>query len=73
MAAFLAGLVRRVAGSFVADRISLNGGPGMRIDLDDTLDTVAGLVVEDGRITRIFAVRNPHKLRGVHQESPLAR
>ena len=73
VAAFLAGLVRRVDGSFVADQISLNGGPGMRIDLDDTLDTVASLVVEDGRITRIFAVRNPHKLRGVHQESPLAR
>jgi len=30
-------------------------------------------VVEDGRVTRIFGVRNPHKLARLAQETPLVR
>ena len=37
------------------------------------LDTVAGLVVEDGRISRIYAIRNPHKLARLDQEATLTR
>ena len=37
------------------------------------LDTVAGLVVEDGRITRIHAIRNPQKLARLDQEATLTR
>ena len=62
VAAFLSGLGKRV-GAFEANPMWLNGGPAMRIDLDTRLDTVASLLVEDGRITRIFAIRNPEKLR----------
>lgn len=39
----------------------LNGMPGARIDIGGAA-TAASLVVEDGRITRIYAIRNPHKL-----------
>jgi RNA polymerase sigma-70 factor (TIGR02957 family) len=71
VAAFLTGLPRLVA--FDAQPMWLNGAPAMRIDLDATLDTVASLVVEDGRITRIYAIRNPHKLTRLREEAHLSR
>src|ERR671938_774609 len=49
----------------------LNGAPAVRIDLDGELDTAVSLVVEDGRITRIYAIRNPHKLARMDEETPL--
>jgi RNA polymerase sigma-70 factor (TIGR02957 family) len=39
----------------------LNGMPGARIDLDGDV-TAISLRIEDGRITHIYAIRNPHKL-----------
>jgi len=51
----------------------VNGAPGMRIDLDGELDTVISLSVEDGRISRIYAVRNPEKLTLVRDEIELSR
>ncbi|MBW3665812.1 MAG: RNA polymerase sigma-70 factor [Actinobacteria bacterium] len=51
----------------------LNGAPAVRIDLDGELDTAASLVVDDGRITRIYAVRNPQKLARLGEAAPLTR
>ena len=34
---------------------------------------MASLVIEDGRITRIYAVRNPHKLARLDEEAELSR
>ena len=31
------------------------------------------MVIEDGRITRIYAVRNPHKLARLDEEAELSR
>ena len=45
--------------------------PGSSIDGE--LDTAISFVVEDGRITRIYAVRNPHKLARLREEAELAR
>ncbi|WP_305785564.1 RNA polymerase sigma-70 factor [Symbioplanes lichenis] len=53
--------------------LRLNGGPALRVDLASELDTVASLVVEDGRITRIFAIRNPAKLAHLTEEATLTR
>jgi DNA-binding Lrp family transcriptional regulator len=72
VAAFLGGLAAKV-GAFEAVQVWLNGGPAMRIDLGGALDTVASLVVEDGRITRIFAIRNPHKLTRLGDHTALSR
>jgi RNA polymerase sigma-70 factor (ECF subfamily) len=72
VAAFLTGLSRLV-GTFEAKPLWLNGAPAMRIDLGATLDTVASLVVEEGRITRIYAIRNPHKLNRLRVEADLSR
>jgi RNA polymerase sigma-70 factor (TIGR02957 family) len=72
VAAFLSGLARKVD-AFEVTALWLNGGPAMRIDVDAALDTVASLVVEDGRISQIFAIRNPHKLAQLDEEAQLSR
>ena len=51
----------------------VNGAPGARIELDGALDTVISLVVEDGRVSRIYSMRNPHKLGGLDQPAELSR
>jgi RNA polymerase sigma-70 factor, ECF subfamily len=51
----------------------LNGAPAARIDLAGALDTAVSLVVADGRITRIYAIRNPHKLARLDKEASLSR
>jgi RNA polymerase sigma-70 factor (TIGR02957 family) len=54
--------------------VLLNGAPGAMITgVDDGHDTAISFVVEDGRITRIFAVRNPAKLGRIDVETPLSR
>jgi RNA polymerase sigma-70 factor (ECF subfamily) len=50
----------------------LNGLPGARIDVGGDA-TAVSLVVEDGRITRIYAIRNPHKLRWLEKVAELRR
>ena len=70
--ALLGGLAK-LAGDFEAMPMWLNGAPAARFDLDGELDTVVSLVIEDGRITRIYAVRNPHKLARLDEEAALSR
>jgi RNA polymerase sigma-70 factor (ECF subfamily) len=65
--------VAAITGTFAAERIVLNGAPAARFDVGGALDTVASLVVQEGRITRIFAVRNPHKLARLGVEVALSR
>ena len=52
----------------------LNGAVGaLIVGLDDGHDTAISFVVEDHRITRIYAVRNPAKLGGIDAEASLSR
>jgi RNA polymerase sigma-70 factor (ECF subfamily) len=51
----------------------LNGAPAGRIDLAGELSGAIGLVVAEGRITRIYAIVNPHKLGRLHEEAALSR
>ncbi|WP_345451825.1 RNA polymerase sigma-70 factor [Arthrobacter gyeryongensis] len=51
----------------------LNGGLGIRIDDEAGGPSLISLVVEDGRIARIFAMRNPDKLGHLEEETRLAR
>lgn len=54
--------------------VLLNGAPGARIvGLDDGHETAILFTVEDGRISRIFAVRNPEKLSSIDVEAALGR
>jgi RNA polymerase sigma-70 factor (TIGR02957 family) len=54
--------------------VTLNGAPAAKIvDVADGYDTAISMVVEGGRITRIYAVRNPAKLTGIASEATLSR
>lgn len=53
--------------------VDLNGGAGARLDPGGEFDTAVSFVVEDGRITRIFAIRNPHKLARLGEVAQLRR
>ena len=56
-----------------ANAVWLNGAPAIRLDVGGHLDTAVSLAVENGRITHIYAVRNPHKLAGLQEVADLAR
>ena len=53
--------------------LPLNGAIAARIDLAGELDTAVTFVVEDGRISRIYAIRNPHKLGRLEEVAELRR
>ncbi|MEV4847230.1 RNA polymerase sigma-70 factor [Micromonospora matsumotoense] len=72
VAALLGGLAT-LAGDFAVRPVWLNGGPAARFDVGGVLDTVAALVIEDGRVTRVYAVRNPQKLARLGEEASLSR
>ena len=71
VAAFLLTGARRAA--FELSAVWLNGAPAARIEIGGTLDTAVSLAVEDGRVTRIYAIRNPHKLAGLDVVAALTR
>ncbi len=73
VAAFL-GTAWRLKIEFTGMPISINGLPGARLDvaLDDST-TALSFEVEDGRITRIYAMRNPHKLQRLATVTALQR
>jgi RNA polymerase sigma-70 factor (ECF subfamily) len=45
----------------------------VRIDLAGEIDSAVSLEVAEGRITRIYAMRNPHKLARLDVEATLGR
>lgn len=54
--------------------VLLNGAVGVRVvGTEDGYDTAIGFVVEQGRICRIYAVRNPAKLGRIDVEAPISR
>jgi RNA polymerase sigma-70 factor (ECF subfamily) len=63
----------RVVTELQIDTLWLNGAPGARIDTPRFGTTVVSVAVENGRITRIYAMRNPSKLARLDEEAQLAR
>ncbi|GAA5101595.1 RNA polymerase sigma-70 factor [Haloechinothrix salitolerans] len=62
----------RIRGPFEATTVWLNGAPAGRIEIDGEL-TAVSFVVEDGRISRIYAMRNPRKLVRLSEPAELTR
>jgi RNA polymerase sigma-70 factor (ECF subfamily) len=62
----------RVAAAFETTTVWLNGAPAGRFEVDGE-PTAVSLVVEDGRITRIYLMRNPRKLTRLDEPAELAR
>jgi RNA polymerase sigma-70 factor (TIGR02957 family) len=51
----------------------VNGALAARLDPGGELETAITFVVEDGRITRMYAMRNPHKLGRLDEVADLRR
>jgi RNA polymerase sigma-70 factor (TIGR02957 family) len=68
----LAGFARTASG-VVLEAITLNGAPGARVLQDGVTESVLAFAFDGGRITRVFAVRNPEKLRWLTGEISLTR
>ena len=62
-----------VSGNPAFGTIRLNGAVGVRIDDEVGGTTIVSLVVQDGRIIQIFAMRNPDKLAALDAEAELTR
>ena len=63
---------QRRLGAFEATSLWLNGAPAGRIEAGGEL-TVVTFVVESGRITRVYAMRNPEKLARLEKPAELVR
>ncbi len=57
----------------IVDTVWLNGSLAARIALDGEVKGAIHLVVEDGRISRIYAIFNPHKLTRLDAMAELTR
>jgi RNA polymerase sigma-70 factor (TIGR02957 family) len=58
--------------SLTAAAVWLNGAPALRLDVGGETAAVS-LVVDHGRITRVYLVRNPRKLTRLEEPADLAR
>jgi RNA polymerase sigma-70 factor (TIGR02957 family) len=64
--------VHRVVAAFETTTVWLNGAPAGRLEIDGQMAAVS-LVIEDGRVTRIYTIANPHKLTRLDEPAELAR
>ncbi|WP_327176941.1 RNA polymerase sigma factor SigJ [Streptomyces sp. NBC_01335] len=62
IAAYMAAIADRAPGLELLER-SVNGTPGLVARSGGTVLTVASFEIADGRVTRLWVVRNPEKLR----------
>ena len=72
-----AGLVAKVLArasrfAFASTPVWLNGAPAGRIEVAGEPAAVS-VVVEDGRVTRVYLIRNPKKLTHLDEPADLAR
>jgi RNA polymerase sigma-70 factor, ECF subfamily len=69
----VAGVLARASRyEFASATVWLNGAPAGRIEVAGELAAVS-LVIEDGRVTRVYLVRNPRKLTRLDKPADLAR
>ncbi|MGH3151539.1 MAG: RNA polymerase sigma-70 factor [Streptosporangiaceae bacterium] len=73
VARMLVGGLARIAATSSLQPAQVNGYPALIIRLDGQVDTVVAVRIEDGRITGLYAVRNPAKLSHMEQETTLRR
>ena len=65
-------LARASNAAMEATTVWLNGAPAGRIEVDGETAAVS-LVVENGRVTRVYLMRNPRKLTRLDEPAELAR
>ncbi|MEV7346070.1 RNA polymerase sigma-70 factor [Streptomyces sp. NPDC093544] len=62
----------QVVAAFETTAVWLNGAPAGRLEIDGEPSAVS-VVVENGRVTRIYVVRNPRKLTRLNELAELSR
>ena len=62
----------QVQAAFKTTTVWLNGAPSGRIEIDGQVAAVS-LLVDNGRVIRIYAVANPRKLTRLDEPAELAR
>jgi hypothetical protein len=72
LVAMLLARAHQSAAAFDTTTVWLNGAPAALIKIDGEL-AATSLVVENGRVTRIYVMRNPRKLTRLDQPAELAR
>ncbi|BCK56049.1 RNA polymerase sigma24 factor [Nocardia wallacei] len=60
-----------MGGRTSAEPAHVNGWPALIIRLDDEIDGVVAVRIDDGLVTGLYYVRNPHKLAHLHREAAL--
>ncbi len=63
----------RIAAEVSLHPAQVNGYPALIVRLDGAIDTVIAARIDDGLITRLYAVRNPEKLSHMERETALRR
>ncbi|GAA3221312.1 RNA polymerase sigma-70 factor [Dactylosporangium siamense] len=64
---------RKVPAGAVLRPAQVNGHPALLLRVGDAVDTVITVRIDDGRITGLYAVRNPEKLSRIGRETPVGR
>ena len=73
VARFLAAGLGRIAAATSLQPAQVNGYPALILGFSGEIDTVIAVRVDDGRITGLYAVRNPEKLSRMGRETALRR
>ncbi|GAY08172.1 RNA polymerase sigma-70 factor [Pseudonocardia sp. N23] len=63
----------RVPGALSLEPVQVNGYPALVLRIDGELDGVVALRIDDGRVTGLYAVRNPEKLSHMDRATTLSR
>ncbi|MBP2368799.1 RNA polymerase sigma-70 factor [Pseudonocardia parietis] len=74
VARVLTGGLGKLAGASVSlHPVQVNGHPALVLRLDGELDSVLTVRIDDGRVTGLYAVRNPEKLARMDRVTALGR
>jgi len=70
---WLAGVAGADLGAVTSELTALNGNPGLVVFLGGELEGTVTVRIEDGHVTELYMVRNPHKLARLTIETSLTR
>jgi RNA polymerase sigma-70 factor (ECF subfamily) len=63
----------KIVGEVSVEPVQINGGPALVIRIDGEIDNVVAMRIDDGLVTGLYIVRNPHKLTNLKRETALRR
>ena len=73
VARLLAAGLGRFRAEMSVEPVQVNGSPALVLRLNGEVDSVVAVRIDDGFITGLYSVRNPHKLSHMRRETALRR